>query len=122
MKAVGLRLATSMETDLRLNLLAKLVEGVRTIKAYAWELPILRSIKAQRAKEIRRTCLLYLVLGFGEGIVRSPGILLWLPVLLIKITAGEYVEAAVLFPVMGILNMLGISVITAFFYSLNSTV
>ncbi len=89
-KAVDLRLAASREGDARLSLVNRFIEGIRTIKAYAWETPVLRRIRDQRAKEVKQTRLFYLMMGFGEGLVCNPGILFWVPVIMVKASNGEY--------------------------------
>ena len=43
-----LRLRISATSDARLGLLQTLIRGIQTVKAYAWELPLLQRVRAAR--------------------------------------------------------------------------
>ena len=47
---VRMRLYTSKATDERLNIIDKLIMGIRTIKTYVWEAPTIKQAEGARRK------------------------------------------------------------------------
>lgn len=86
---VKIRLSIAGASDTRLNVINKLILGMRTIKTYAWEDPIIKNAQDARRVECRRIFKQYFVKGLSDGIFRNSVILLWMPVILIKVAFGE---------------------------------
>ena len=91
---VTIRLSIAEATDRRLNVINKLILGMRTIKSYAWEEPIIKSAKEARQVECRRFLKQYCVKGTSDGIFRNAAILLWMSVILFKVFSGEPLVAS----------------------------
>ncbi len=57
-------------------------------------------------------------MSIGEGIVRNAKILLWLPLIFIELGNGQRLNAVTLFPIMSILEAVGVLLLTYCSYSL----
>ena len=114
------RLGIAQATDRRLNVLNKLILGIRTIKTYAWEAPTIAAARAARKVECSRLLSQILVRGFANTLFSNASVLLWLLVILAKVYTGEPLEASSIFTAMSLLGMLGIITINFFSLSMNS--
>ena len=104
-------------TDRRLNVINKLILGMRTIKSYAWEEPIINNAKEARRVECRRFLKQFCVKGTSDGIFRNAQTLMWMSVILIKVFKGEPLVASQIFTAMNMLSGLGFT--TIFFLNLS---
>ncbi len=113
---VSIRLSIAKASDRRLNVINKLILGIRTIKTYAWEEPIIKNAQHARHVECRRFLKQFCVKGCSDGIFRNSVVLLWMPVILIKVYMGDELVASSLFTAMNMLASLGFT--TIFFLNL----
>ena len=113
---VKIRLSIAQASDRRLNVINKLILGMRTIKSYAWEDPIINNARDARRVECRRFYKQFCVKGVSDGVFRNSVTLLWMPVILIKVAMGEKLVASSLFSAMNMLGSLGFT--TIFFLNL----
>ncbi len=111
---VRLRLSAQKATDERVKLLADLIGGIRAIKAYAWEAPIMQKIARSRNIENREQLKNFCLKGFVNGFYRYTGMLFFLPIALVQIYAGEPLTPGVTYALYGVLMHTGLIVINVF--------
>ncbi len=117
---VKTRLLIAKASDSRLNVINKLILGIRTIKTYSWEDPIITSAKRSRRVECRRFLSQFAMKGATDGLYRNIRVLLWLPVILAKVWSGELLLASSIFTVMNMLGSLGFATIFRINLAMNS--
>ena len=113
---VKIRLLIAQASDARLNVINKLIMGIRTIKTYAWEKPMIESAKKARQLECRKMLRQWGIKGINDGISRNAVVLLWLPVILVKVLSQERLVAAEMFTMMNMMTSL--TQITIFYLTL----
>ena len=117
---VKMRTSASKATDLRLKIINELVSGIRTIRAYAWETPLMNKIVATRNIEIKRYAKLLCLRGFILGLTRYIGLLIFLPLVLIKVLAEDGISAGEAYSLYGLVLFIGFQSIAVFTFALQS--
>ncbi len=97
-------------TDLRIKLLYDTVSGMRTIKAYAWEVQLQHRILKLRSREFRLNLCLLFLRSVSYSIIIVAGTLAACVVLFTLASSGEVLEAGPAFAVLGCFNFISISV------------
>ncbi len=71
-----------LASDSRVSLISEIIQGIRTIKLYAWEQSLLARAYARRKLQCRHLCCFYALTAFTDGFFKNAGVILYLPVLL----------------------------------------
>lgn len=108
-------------TDKRLNIINQIIQGIRTIKLYGWEVPLFNRAKNARKVECLRFCKQYTMRGIIDSAFKNAGTVLYLPVLLMKVYNGELLQAAIIFSVMNLLDNLAAISIFKFNFAVNNS-
>ena len=104
---VKIRTSASKATDLRLKMINELISGIRTIRSYSWETPLMQKIVNARNIEISRYMKLLCLRGFILGLTRYIGLLIFLPLILIQVLAEDGIEAGEAYALYGLVLFIG---------------
>lgn len=107
-------------TDKRLNVINQLIQGIRTIKLYGWEEPMLDRAKAARKVECMRFCKQFAFRGFINAAFNNVNTILYLPVILVPLYNGQLLEAATIYSSLNALDMLANNSISRFNSAVNN--
>ena len=77
-----LRLRIAETTDTRINIIQNIIQGIQTIKSYAWEGPLTSRANSARIQEIAKFKRYYFLSGFFDSLLAYSDPLLSLPLLL----------------------------------------
>ena len=105
------RVKTGALTDARIRVLSELISGIRTLKAYAWELPLVKKIQRSRVLEIRSLYKIYCIKALLLGIAKNAAMLMFFPVLIIFVETGDRLKAGAVFALFGLMNRFTMSAI-----------
>ncbi|OMJ74362.1 hypothetical protein SteCoe_26717 [Stentor coeruleus] len=113
-----IRLQASRIGDKRIKMIQNLIEGIKIMKLYAWEIPLLKSIFAERKKEIK-TMEKTTVINSGMHVLAISGVpLVIFCTLSLKVLIGEELKAGEVYMLISIfyithLNIVYISTVGA---------
>lgn len=93
-----MRLRVSKVTDRRLNFVHTLILGIQIIKSQVWEENIVGRIKETRKLECSQYFKMYFIKWYGDGFFRTAKLLLSIPIILIPLSQGNILQAAIIFP------------------------
>lgn len=117
---VKFRASASKATDIRLKMINELITGIRTIRSYAWEAPLMQKIVAARNLEIGRFTKLLCLRGVILGFTRYIGLLIFMPLVLIQVQNDEALNPGDTYALYGLVLFMGYSSIAVFTFSLQS--
>lgn len=103
------RVKTGALTDSRIRVINELISGIRTLKAYAWELPLMKKIQRTRVLEIRSLYKIYCAKALLIGLAKNTAMLMFFPVLIIFLETGDSLTAGAVFALYGLLIRLNMS-------------
>ena len=104
---IKLRISASKATDLRLKMINELISGIRTIRSYAWENAIMQKIINARNLEINQYMKLLCLRGFVLGLMRYIGLLIFLPLILIKVLTEDGISPGEAYALYGLVLLIG---------------
>ncbi len=108
-------------TDKRVNVMSQLIQGVRTIKMYGWEEPLIHKAREARQVECRRFCKQYVLRGVVDSFFKNAGMFLYIPIFLVKVFSGEILQQAAIFTAMNMMDILATTSIFKFNFAVNSS-
>lgn len=115
-----MRSFASKATDVRLKIINELISGIRVIKAYAWENALMNKIIISRNEEIKRYMKLMCLKGFVLGFSRYVGILMFLPIILLKVYNEGGAVPGETYALYGLVLFIGLQSITIFTFAMQA--
>eukprot|EP00095_Tigriopus_kingsejongensis_P003130 snap_masked-scaffold438_size171652-processed-gene-0.1 protein:Tk03130 transcript:snap_masked-scaffold438_size171652-processed-gene-0.1-mRNA-1 annotation:"multidrug resistance-associated protein 4" len=104
-----LRLETAKKTDLRIRIMSEIINGIKVIKMYAWELPFTKVVQDTREKEmdvIRRTAYFR---GFNFSFFFTSTKVILLAILIPFVLSNQVINAEKVFLTLALYNTVRLS-------------
>eukprot|EP00939_MAST-03C_sp_MAST-3C-sp1_P004372 g4372.t1 len=91
--------------DRRIRFLSELLQGIKVVKLYAWEIAMTRAVDKIRSKELRRILEIFLLRCSNVSMFNLAPVIMNLAVFLLYVARGHSLDAATVFSTVALINL-----------------